>query len=100
MYQNNHTPEILEWLLYICPSIESVAMARFTPEQVAEFLQSIGLGQYAKSFIENDVNGEMMLEADDDSALEEIGVESRLHRIKIMVLFKRQVFGSTGTRLE
>ena len=69
--------------------------ARYSVEQVGEFLKSIGMGQYVEIFAENEMSGEMMLEADDKD-LEEIGVESRLHRIKIMVLFKRYVYGQTA----
>ena len=69
--------------------------AGYSVEQVGEFLESIGMSQYVEIFAENEMNGEMMLEADDKD-LEEIGVESRLHRIKIMVLFKRYVYGQTA----
>lgn len=71
--------------------------AKYTPEQVAEFLESIGLGQYVENFQEHEMNGEMMLQLEtDDESLEEIGVQSRLHRIKISVLFKRHVLGKTA----
>ena len=69
--------------------------AGYSTKEVGKFLESIGMGQYVATFAENDMNGEMMLEAD-DQVLEEIGVESRLHRIKIMVLFRRYVYGQTA----
>ena len=53
------------------------------------------MGQYAEKFMENEMNENMMLIADDD-VLEENGVESQLHRIKIMVLFKRYVYGQAA----
>ena len=67
----------------------------YTPELVAEFLKSVGLEQYTESFIENDISGEMLLEAEDDDWTE-LGVNSHLHRIKISVLFKRLLLGATA----
>ena len=69
--------------------------AVYTPELVAEFLRSVGLGQYTESFIENDISGEMLLEAEDDDWTE-LGVNSHLHRVKISVLFKRLLLGATA----
>ena len=62
---------------------------------MGEFLKSIDMGQYVETFIQNKMNCNMMLQADDD-VLEEIGVQSRLHRIKIMLLFKRHVYGQAA----
>ena len=72
---------------------------RYTPEDVAEFLQSVGLGQYAEKFVEDDIRGDMLIEVEeaDDEMLIEAGVQSPLHRIKIMVFFKSLVKG-TSTR--
>ncbi len=54
-----------------------------------EYLKSIKLQDvYEKSFIENDVNGNMMLMlCNDDGALEELGVNKALHRVKIKANF-------------
>ena len=72
---------------------------RYTPEDVAEFLQSVGLGQYAEKFVEDDIRGDMLIEVEeaDDEMLIEAGVQSPLHRIKIMVFFNSLVKG-TSTR--
>ena len=69
--------------------------AKYTKEQVAEFLKTIGLAQYVDSFLENDVDGELMSEANDED-LDALGVQSQLHQIKIMVLFKRHVVGKSA----
>ena len=69
--------------------------AKYTKEQVAEFLKSIGLAQYVDSFLEDDVDGELMSEANDED-LDALGVQSQLHKIKIMVLFKRHVVGKSA----
>lgn len=66
--------------------------AKYTKEQVAEFLKSIGLAQYVNSFLEEGVDGESMSEANDED-LDALGVQSQLDKIKIMVLFKRHVVG-------
>ena len=73
---------------------------KYAPEDVAKFLQSVGLGQYAEKFVENDIRGDMLIEVEeeaDDEMLIEVGVQSPLHQIKIMVFFKRLVKG-TSTR--
>ena len=62
---------------------------------MAEFLKSVGLGQYAEQLVEADISGDMLMEVEEavDEMLMETGVESPLHRIKIMILFKRLVQG-------
>ena len=52
-------------------------------------MSSIGLEEYKEIFLENDMNGAMMLEANYDD-LAEIGIDSRLHQVKILTLFKRK----------
>ena len=66
------------------------AVEEYTAQQVAEFLQSVGLGQYSEKFLESDISGDMLLQADDD-VMEEVGVQSRLHRVQIVVQFRRHV---------
>lgn len=72
------------------------AAQQATPEEVAEFISSIGLEQYSESFLEDEIDGNMMLNAK-DCDLADI-VESRLHQVKIIVLFKRRYFGKTPKR--
>lgn len=84
-------------LLFFTPP-EATDAAEYTEEQVAEFLKSIGLAQYVEIFQERQVDGGMMLEIDDE-ILEALGVKSHLHKIKIVVLFKRLLTGK-ATRLE
>lgn len=69
----------------------------FTPDQVAEFLKSIGLEQYAQSFLDKGVDGEILLETK-DTELRDVGVQSRLHQVKIITLFKRLDTGVPPTR--
>ena len=69
----------------------------FTSEQVAEFLSDVGLGQYAKSFVDQGVDGGTLLEAKDPELMS-VGVDSRLHQVKIITLFKRLDTGVSPTR--
>ena len=55
-----------------------------TPEHVGQFLGEIGLGHHVATFIEQDVSGEMLLEANQE-ILEELGVTSAIERLKIKV---------------
>ena len=66
---------------------------------MAEFLKSVGLGQYAEQLVEADIRGDMLMEVEEavDEMLIETGVQSPLHWIKIVVLFKRLMQG-TSTR--
>ena len=56
----------------------------WTPEQVGQFLEGIGLGHHVATFIEQDVSGDMLLELDQEM-LEELGVTSAIERLKIKV---------------
>ena len=55
-----------------------------TPEQVGQFLDGIGLGHHAATFIEQDISGDVLLEPDQEM-LEELGVTSAIERLKIKV---------------
>ena len=70
--------------------------AEITPQQIADFVTSIGLGQYSESFLNNDIDGEMMLGASDDDFADIVA--SRLHRVKIITLFKRKFCKSSLPR--
>ena len=70
--------------------------AEITVQQVADFIRAIGLGQYAEFFIEDEMDGEMMLAASDNDLPDK--VESRLHRVKIITLFKSTFVRTTKQR--
>ena len=72
-------------------SLEETAR-RLTPQDVADFLSRINLSQYSDTFKESDISGELLLEADVD-ILKELGVESPLHQMLIMELFRRELKG-------
>ena len=60
---------------------------------MADFLTKIQLPQYVESFRTSEISGELLLEADPE-ILEELGVTSPLHQMKIMQLFRRELEGS------
>ena len=70
--------------------------AKATPEQVAEFITTIGFGQYAKFFLDDEMDGEMMLDAKDSDLPDQ--VDSRLHQVKIIALFRSTFTGTKKTR--
>lgn len=74
--------------------MESLAR-RLSPDDVADFLTKIQLPQYAETFRSSEISGELLLEADSDD-LEELGVRSHLHKMKIMQLFRRELEGSVA----
>jgi SAM domain (Sterile alpha motif) len=51
--------------------------------QVADWLEKLGLGQYAQSFAENDVDFAILVELTDQD-LEKIGIKSFGHRRRIL----------------
>ena len=83
-------------LNYVSQAGEQMA-AKATPEQVAEFITTIGFGQYAKFFLDDEMDGEMMLDAKDSDLPDQ--VDSRLHRVKIIALFRSTFAGTKKTRL-
>ena len=63
----------------------------FDIAMVEEFLKEIKLEQYAKRFEKKQIDGDMLLEAD-DNILKKIGVAKSIHRLKIRILFPRYVY--------
>ena len=49
-------------------------------------LESSGLGKYREAFETERVNGDILCELDEDILENDLGVSSRLHRIRIMKL--------------
>lgn len=52
--------------------------------QVCELIDVMGLGQYKKKFMEEHISGEILLECDEQVLQDELGVQSRIHRIRLM----------------
>ena len=62
----------------------------YSPTDVGDFLCSIKLDRYRENFIDNEVSGDVLLDADCE-CLTEIGVESPLDRVRIKTLFPRHL---------
>lgn len=53
---------------------------------MASLLKSIGLDAYVERFVAECISGDIMQEIDDNVLNKELGVASKLHRIKLMRL--------------
>ena len=58
--------------------------------QVLKVLDGMKLGMYKDGFKSEEITGDLMLELDDDILERELGVVSRLHRIKLLKVISGQ----------
>ena len=65
-------------------------------QQIANWLQNLGLGQYAQRFAENDINFAILADLTDQD-LKEIGVTSLGHRRQLLRAITELKAGETGT---
>ena len=65
---------------------------QYSSEAVGNFITSIGYSNYAEQFEENDFSGDALIESTDEH-LKDLGIESALARLKIIILFRRQLQG-------
>lgn len=66
---------------------------QFSIQDIVTFLQSKKLDQYATAFEEYEINGELLIQFQDED-LEDLGVNNPLHRLIIRMCFRRLVLGS------
>ena len=52
--------------------------------QVCDLLVAMEMGQYKEAFIKESVSGEILADCDDDILQSDLGVASRLHRLRLM----------------
>ena len=81
-------------LLHICTTVKSplTATQRNHPlparpparPQVQELLEVMGMKQYQEVFKIEQVNGEILTECDDELLASDLGVSSKLHRMRLM----------------
>ena len=72
---------------------ELLQLARqYTSEAVANYVTSIGYPKYAELFEDNDYSGDVLVGCKDKD-LKDLGIESALARLKIIILFRRQLQG-------
>ena len=65
-------------------------------QQVADWLEKLGLGQYAQRFAENDINFSILSDLTDQD-LKELGVTSLGHRRQLLRAITELKGGETGT---
>ena len=65
---------------------------KFSANDVADFLNEIELSQYAEGFKTGEINGEDLLEADQD-LLAELGASDSSHQVKIIQEFRKKLKG-------
>jgi hypothetical protein len=69
-------------------------------EQVADWLEKLGLGQYAQRFAENDIDFALLTKLT-DANLKDLGVASLGHRIRLLeAIGERTVASGTATLTE
>ena len=56
------------------------------PIQVVAVLKALDLPEYSKAFLRERVDGQVLLQLTDNVLFTELGVDSKLHRIRIMNL--------------
>src|SRR6516164_3225162 len=65
------------------PSADCVKSVGAPMQQVADWLQKLGLGQYAQRFAENDISFAILPDLTDQH-LKEIGISSLGHRLQLL----------------
>ena len=78
------------FLLFVVLSLKACCI---NPDGVAEFLTKIGLSQYADTFKDYEISGDVLLEADPET-LSGLGVKDSQHQKKITQLFPRELLGT------
>ena len=58
--------------------------------KVGQLMVVMGLGQYQQKIVEEQISGEILLECDDSVLQEEIGITSKIHRIRLMKIIHGQ----------
>lgn len=63
---------------------ETLRVSGWSVQDVAKWLHTISLGQYAEAFIDAAIDGEFLYDLNDDDLKNTLGIEHRLHRKKIL----------------
>lgn len=69
--------------------------ATFDHIKVLKLLEMMNMAQYQDSFMEEQVDGELLIECDEDVLMHELKVTSKLHRTKLMKLITGRHCAST-----
>ena len=63
---------------------DSPVPKRWSVEEVGDWLSSLGLAEHASAFARERIDGQMLMEIDDEDLHAELGVSSRLQRKRIL----------------
>ena len=58
--------------------------------QVGDLISAMGLEQYVNKFLTEQISGEILMECDDDVLKDEIGITSKIHRIRLLKVISGQ----------
>lgn len=70
-------------------SIFDVAIVSWTNEEVIEWLRGLKYDQYVPSFVENLIDGDLLVEMEDSDLKDDLNVKMRLHRVKLLKSIKK-----------
>ena len=71
--------------------MESCSASKWSVSQVTEWLNSLELSQYIVKFEELRIDGILLLQVTDSDLLNDLGIQVRLHRYKILENIKKLV---------
>jgi class 3 adenylate cyclase len=77
---------------------QEIARAEAAMQQVADWLEKLGLGQYAQRFAENDIDFALLTKLT-DANLKELGVTSLGHRIRLLEAIGERAAASAAPTL-
>jgi hypothetical protein len=66
------------------PGQEATRVSAWSVQDVAKWLNTLCLGQYAEAFIDAAIDGQFLYDLDDEDLENSLGIEHRLHRKKIL----------------
>ena len=78
--------------MHIDTEDQATQAREYTPDKIADFLASINLGQYAQGFLDEEINGSLLLSANRE-VFSDLGVASAVHSTQIAVQFRRELQG-------
>ena len=84
-----------EFIKFIPDDSLAEEASKLSYEDVAEFLEKIGLRSSADIVRENNFTGDIIyLAMNEDSSLEDLGITTAIERLRFRVLFKRELSGT------
>ena len=63
---------------------DNILIHDFSLQQVQELLSKLGLDKYKESFRRERIDGSILIELDDEILEKELGVDSKIKRIKLL----------------